>query len=395
MNNPNFKETNKILIEDYKEVSDILVYKLKNISNAFYIACSIRRKDIQIQKYCYETKSFKNIGKIDVDVLISKAMKYLYNPLDKKEYFFFINDNDQIEIYLIKNENTFQLIQKLKYINDEDINIINNNNNNNNNNENIIDLDLDLNDSFGVNGGAMFTSFNFLDVIYNEMDKNVYVIIIYFLMQNAGGDDSSLDFYRSKSINIFKFKGGKLNLIKTFKFDTDFNMNSLIYINKDCGKKYLIDAYQKDNLILIELKSNYNNYQIENFFNDDNNKNKLSNFIRTECFYGSCITYAKNKFDFLYILQGNKLMVINFTVKNIEKIVDFNQTYFLSIHNWNNNYLIFFQYGILYIYDIDNNKIITRHKKVNCRFYQSHFFQGNGKDLAIFMYYDKIECYFV
>ena len=44
MHNPNFKETNKILIEDYKEVSDILVYKLKNISNAFYIACSIRRK---------------------------------------------------------------------------------------------------------------------------------------------------------------------------------------------------------------------------------------------------------------------------------------------------------------------------------------------------------------
>ena len=83
----------------------------------------------------------------------------------------------------------------------------------------------------------MFTSFNFLDVIYNEIDKNVYVIIIYFLMQNAGGDDSSLDFYRSKSINIFKFKGGKLNLIKTFKFDTDFNMNSLIYINNDCGKK--------------------------------------------------------------------------------------------------------------------------------------------------------------
>ena len=127
-------------------------------------------------------------------------------------------------------------------------------------------------------------------------------------------------------------------------------MNSLIYINNDCGKKYLIDAYQKDNLILIELKSNYNNYQIENFFNDDNNKNKLSNFIRTECFYGSCITYAKNKFDFLYILQGNKLMVINFTVKNIEKIVDFNQTYFLSIHNWNNNYLIFFSlWNIIYL----------------------------------------------
>ena len=88
-------------------------------------------------------------------------------------------------------------------------------------------------------------------------------------------------------------------------------------------------------------------------------------------------------------------MVINFTAKNIDKIVDFNQTYFLSIHNWNNNYLIFFQFGRLYIYDIYNNKIITRHKKINCRFFQSHFFQGNDKDLAIFMYYDKIECYFV
>ena len=66
-------------------------------------------------------------------------------------------------------------------------------------------------------------------------------------MQNAGGSNSSLDYYNSKSNNIFKFKDGKLNLIKTFKFDIDFNINNLIYENKDFDKKYLIDACEKNN----------------------------------------------------------------------------------------------------------------------------------------------------
>ena len=388
MKNPNFKETNKILIKE-NDVTDILVYELKNIQNAFYLACLIFRNNIQIHKYCYETKSFKTIARLNVNGSYAKEMKYLYNPLDKKEYFFIINGNDEIEIYLIKNENTFKLIQKLNYINDEDLNIININNNKNKNNDKIIDLD----DSFDGNGGAMFTSFNFLDVIYHE--GNVYVIINYLLMQNAGGDDSSLDYYRSKSINIFKFKDVKLKLIKTFIFETDFNMNCLIYINNDSGKKYLFNAYQNDNLILIELKSNYNNYQIENFFSDVNNKNMLATFIRGECFYDSCIIYGKNNFDFLYILQGNKLMIINFTMKNVDKIIDFNQTYFLRINNWNNNYIIFFQFRTIYVFDINNNKIITKYRKKNCRAFQSHSFPGKEKDLGIFNDHEQIECYFV
>ena len=134
-------------------------------------------------------------------------MKYFYNPLNKQEYFFVINDIDELEIYLIKNENNFELIQKLNYINDED--------KNNNNNNNIINIDDD--DSINsMEGGATFTNFNFLDVFYNENDKNVYFIISYLIMQNAGGSMSSLDYYNSKSNNIFTFKDGKLNLIKTF-----------------------------------------------------------------------------------------------------------------------------------------------------------------------------------
>ena len=108
MNSPFFKETNKIIIdENCKGVSEILVYALKNISNAFYFACLIYKKNIQIYKYGYETKSFKNIGKIDVISSYFKSMKYFYNPLNKQEYFFIINDYDEIEIYLIKNENNF------------------------------------------------------------------------------------------------------------------------------------------------------------------------------------------------------------------------------------------------------------------------------------------------
>jgi len=272
MKNPLFKETNKISIE-CKEITDILVYQLKNISNAFYFACLIYRKNIQIYKYSYETKSFKNIGKIDVISSYFKSMKYFYNLLDKKEYFFIINDIDEIEIYLIKNENNFELIEKLNYINDED-----NNNNNNNNILNIDDIDDIDNDSDSAGGGATFTNFNFLGIFYDENDKNVYVIISYLIMQNAGAD-SSLDFYKSKSNNIFTFKDGKLNLIKTFKFDIDFNMNILIYEKNDFNKKYLIDAHENNNIILIELKSNYDNYEIENLFHDDNNKNELSFFL--------------------------------------------------------------------------------------------------------------------
>ena len=123
----------------------------------------------------------------------------------------------------------------------------------------------------------MFTSCYSLDAIYNESDKSVYIIINYLIMKNAGGDDSSFDSYNSKSINIFKFNDDKLNLIKKFKFDIDFDLNSLIYINNNCDKKYLLDSYQSDNLILIKFKLNYNNYEIEIFFNDDNNKKK--NFL--------------------------------------------------------------------------------------------------------------------
>ena len=167
-------------------------------------------------------------------------MKYLYNPLNKHEYFFIIKDNEDIEIYLIKNENTFKLIKKLNYINDEEINIINDSNNNN-----ISDLD----DSYSQGGGTMLTSFNLLDVISNENDKNVYIIINYLIMKNAGSE-SLLDYYISKTNNMFKFKDDKLNLIKTFKFVIDFNLNCLIYINNDCVKKYLLDSYQRDNLII-------------------------------------------------------------------------------------------------------------------------------------------------
>ena len=388
MKNPLFKETNKISIE-IKDITDILVYQLKNISNAFYFACLIYRKNIQIYKYSYETKSFKNIGKIDVISSYFRSMKYFYNPLDKKEYFFIINDIDEIEIYLIKNENNFELIQKFNYINDED-----NNNNNNNNILNIDDIDNIDNDSDSVGGGDPFTTFNFLGIFYDENDKNVYVIISYLIMQNAGAD-SSLDFYKSKSNNIFTFKDGKLNLIKTFKFDIDFNMNILIYEKNDFNKKYLIDAHENNNLILTEIKSNYDNYEIENLFHDDNNKNELSNFIRSQRYYDSCFIYGKNNFDYLYIFEANKLMIINFTEKSVDNIIDFNQNYLRNMNNWNNNYIIFFQYGgKIDIYDTNNNKIIKEYKKKDCRDFISHSFPGKDETLGIFKYYDKIECYF-
>ena len=388
MNNPIFLENNKFLIEENcKEVIDILAYQLKNISNAFYFACLIRKQNIQIYKYSYETKSIKKIGKLDVISSHCNSMKYFCNPLNKQEYFFIINDNDEITIYLIKNEDNFKLIQKLNYINNDDIN----------NNNNILNITDDDTDSMG-GGGGTFTDFNFLDVIYNQNDKNVYIIISYLIMKN-GGSESSFDYYNAKSNNIFIFKDNKLNLIKNFKFDVDFDMNNLIYINKDSDKEFLINSEQTNDLILIELKSNYDNYKVENFFKDNNNKNQLANFIRSQCSHQSCIVYGKNNFDYLYIFCSNKLMIINFTEKKVDKIIDeiidFKQYYITTIHNWNNNFIIFFQYETLCIYDINNNKIITQYKKDKCTLFQNYSFPDKNEILGIFQSKDKIECYFV
>ena len=310
-------------------------------------------------------------------------MKYFYNPLNKQEYFFIINDNDEITIYLIKNEYNFKLIQKLNYINND----INNNN--------ILNITDDDNDSMG---GGTFTDFNYLDVVYDQNDKNVYIIISYLIMKNEGSE-SSIDFYNAKSNNIFIFKDDKLNLIKTFKFDVDFDMNNLIYINKDSDKKYLINADQTNDLILIELKSNYDNYKVENFFKDNNNKIQLANFIRSLHSHQSCIVYGKNNFDYLYIFGSNKLMIINFTEKKVAKIIDeiidFKQYNITTIHNWNNNFIIFFQYETLCIYDINKNNIITQYKKDKCTLFQNYSFPDKNEALGIFQSKDKIECYFV
>ena len=48
-----------------------------------------------------------------------------------------------------------------------------------------------------------------------------------------------------------------------------------------------------NNVVLIELKSDYNNYQLENIFNDEINKNKFNNFIRSQSCYDICIIYGK------------------------------------------------------------------------------------------------------
>ena len=49
--NPNFKETNEIILENFKLLTNVFVYKLKKVSNACYFACLNCRENIQIYKY--------------------------------------------------------------------------------------------------------------------------------------------------------------------------------------------------------------------------------------------------------------------------------------------------------------------------------------------------------
>ena len=93
-------------------------------------------------------------------------------------------------------------------------------------------------------------------------------------------------------------------------------------------------------------------------------------------------------------------MIINFTEKTVDKIIDLHQTGFIKIHYWNKNYLflVFQQKGIyigIYIFDTLNNKVIQNYKKEKCIGFQSHLLKGKDESIAIFRYDDKIECYFV
>ena len=109
-------------------------------------------------------KQFKKINKIKKDIsnLTQIIIKYFYNPITNKEYLFILKSYNDIEIYLIKNKNTFKLINK-------ETTLINQFEN---------DLRYSVHD---------ISYIDLFDIFYNQYDNNIYVITTFYI-----GEDNSM-----------------------------------------------------------------------------------------------------------------------------------------------------------------------------------------------------------
>ena len=134
------------------------IYKLKDINNAFYFIYTPRGyDDTVIYKYYYEKEIFEKISTIKFEkwYLEEIKIKYFYNPLNKKEYLFFLKEYDDILIVQIKAENKFVFINKKEETD-----------------EYITSKYFDRRCS--VQGVIEIELF---DIIYNQYDNNIYIII--------------------------------------------------------------------------------------------------------------------------------------------------------------------------------------------------------------------------
>ena len=346
--NPIFKN-NKIVSDSsclYFEV-----YKLKNINNAFYLAFFTEKKGIIIYKYLYEKKIFNKISSIKINASIFNEIKikYFYNPLNNKEYLFIVKSFDDIEIYLIKNEAKFELIKKEEtFLNQFEK-----------------DLRYSVHDISDI---ALF------EIIYNQYDKNIYVITSVYFGEETGYELAS-PHYISNNIIIYIFKNDKLELIKGFSFimsDPKDIMN-IIYEDK-YSKKYYIINIRDDTIYLIEIKQNYDNYQIQNLIESENDLFKLKDFFENKNNFKGCIINEKNNNDYLYLIENKKiiyyknlsnslernLIIIDLfnrkVLKNIELNIKVN-----SIINWNNRNIIITSNKSFYIFDTRTNKLISKY----------------------------------
>ena len=358
------------IFKNYEKVFDSYclsyeIYELKDINNAFYLIF-ISKKEVIIYKYLYENKNFKKINSIKNEntdentFFYNLIIKYVYNHFNNKKYIFIFRNINNIEIYQIKNEKKFKLIKKEE-------SLLNNYKN------------LSYDDYLKLSYSSFDVSsyIDLFEVIYNQYDKNIYIIVSFYIKE-----DLCLlpyDLYKSNNIKIFIFKNNKLNLIKEFSFNMNthdtFNVKNIIYDDK-YSKKYYIINITNEKIQLIEIKQNYEFCQIENLFNSEIDLLKLKEFYENKNNFKACVIYDTNK-DYLFItdkkkifkneiwtnsLEGNLIkidLLERKIIKNIELNVEVN-----SIINWNNKALIIESYKLFYVFDIRINKIISKYSNL-------------------------------
>lgn len=309
------------------------IFKLKSINNAFYIAFPLIDNEglLKINKYNYTAEQCEEVFSLQINVKIKK-IKYFFEPLSKTEYLF-INLNNSLQIYLIKNEKEYELVNEYK--------------------------------KEGSTGGysiikRLLPIYNF-EIFYNKyIEKNF--LIISFLYQRGCTS-------KRNDIHIIEFGENKLSLIKSFWFPTmDGRKLNIIYEDKIAQTFFLL-IYVKHIIKYIEITDNFKFSSIDeipNFFDSGEGLKKLNEiFPRIYYEYGCIISNNNNDDDYLYLCDkiGN-LTIINLVKKEIIKQLNMNINLNLRINSiigYNNKKIFFGLDKSFIIFDIDNYKIITKY----------------------------------
>ena len=350
----NFNSNN----DDYDFNSKYYIYKLKDINDAFYISFLIYGKGIVICKYYYEKEMFEIINtiKINISILEEIMIRNIYNDLDKKEYLFVEKGDDNLFIYLIKNEKNYELINK------DDCKDID------------LDLDLDLfgrRDSFTIIRNIK--DINLFEVIYNQFDKNIYIITVY----DIGYEQEIFKHYNSKEFSIKIFKENKLISYNLNYSDYDEyyrEVKDLIYKDKNSNKYYIL-SFIRNNFRMIEIKEYISNKTIDidiisgfkYIVNSEKEIKTIEDFFDKDFFYFNAKIFYQHNDTYLYISRAkediSEIIVINLFKRAIYKQFKL-KIVIQSFEFWGLKYLIILSNNSIYIFDLYTCQIITKYSNI-------------------------------
>ena len=353
--NPIFKYNKKFKFhsDDENIFQSILeIYQLKNVNNAIYLASM--EEDITIYKYFYESNNIETKATIKIKGIgfLIHTIKYYYSPLDKKEYLFVVQNYNSKNIYLIKNENEFELIYNNIYASDDD-------------------------DIYGRTSLFVISDIYLFDIIYNKYDQNNYIITVY--------DYDMSDYIKKpydKYIHIEILKGNDVKNIINFCYkNTDLEIKNIIYEDKNLKKYYIIEL-EKTDIVKIEIESKNeedNKYlyslnlvtsendckQLDIFFKNimEINEKSYKDYNIPSCYM--CIVNGLDNNNYLYLIseeKNNNLIIIDLCKRNIVKNIYLNiNKQIFGITNWNNDNIILIFDNHFCIYNINTCQIISQY----------------------------------
>lgn len=311
-------------IMDYSSCYEIFNLKNNKNNNSFFIAYCSKGDEIIICKYDYTTKQKEEVFR---DKKTAKKMKYFYDPLSQKEYLFLSTDNALLR-YLIKSEKEYECVDEYKKEGDMG--------------------------GFAVSRACL--PINNFEIFNNKYENKNYVIISYLYQKGCMSQRNDID--------ILNFEGDKLNIIKSFFFQT-INEKKLFLLYEDKhSKTYYVIIYVNNTIKYIEINNDTlnkyeNNEQFPNFFDLITNMENL--YKKLFCEYG-CVIYGNNKNDLLLLSDRyGTILIIDLNKKELIKNLGL-QISINSMYDYNENKIMLGLNNSIAIVDIDLSKIITKYE---------------------------------